>query len=312
MGHKSLSVSDRLYHGLLLAYPAPFRKRYGAEMAQVFRTSCQATWDTCGTRGLLRLWFPTLWDWALSAAREQLAALLHWRGDRMDTTALDRQMGDMVWMVACALRSAYNVRQAFEALAGVEPEPTASMCKRLVADLQEGLTLEAALAHLQETYPSSYLARLAQAIGLHGEAGGKLARSLVAIADQALADVGSDRALFPRLRETAMTLGAPIPERARVEADPDRLPPLPDAAGMQVLSDEGNPLLTADYGYERARVLVFVAGSPNYRAFNDKAGEGLHQRVHELGYRDVVVRQDIAEAGVDAVAAWVQAIHPDT
>ena len=229
----------------------------------------------------------------------------------MDTTALDRQMGDMVWVMTCALRSAYSVRQAFESLASMAPEPTASMCKHLVSGLREGLTLEAALANLQQAYPSPYLARLAEAIQRHGEAGGNLARSLAPIGDEALAEVGSDKAFYPWLRQTAMSLGASIPERARGQVDPDRPPPLPDAEGKQVFAEDGSPLVTADYAYERVRVLVFIVDSPNYRAFYEETKEDLLQRVHELGYRGVLVRQDIAEAGVDAIAAWVQAIHPD-
>ena len=311
MDHRILSVSDRTYRHLLLAYPAPFRRRYGAEMAQVFRTSCRVAWDARGTRGLLHLWLRTLRDWAITAARERLVTLLHWRRDPMGTAALDRQMGDVLWMIKCALLSAYTLRQAFEGLAGAEPEPAASMCRQVVADLQQRVTIDEALARVQEAYPSPYLARFAQAIQRHGVAGGTLARSLGAIADEALAEVGSDRALYPRLRYTAMVLGATIPERARAEEEPDRPPPLPDAADKQVFSPEGSLLTTADYYFEHARILVFVAGSPNSRNFDDEWNADLPQRVRELGYRDVFVRQDIAESGVAAIAAWVRAIHPD-
>jgi hypothetical protein len=41
----------------------------------------------------------------------------------MNTTALDRQMGDVLWIVNCALRSAYSVRQALGRLATPNPIP---------------------------------------------------------------------------------------------------------------------------------------------------------------------------------------------
>ena len=68
-------ISDRVYRGLLAAYPAEFRQRYGPEMAQVFRTSCRASYDSSGVMGVLRLWLSTLWDWARSAAGEWFSSL---------------------------------------------------------------------------------------------------------------------------------------------------------------------------------------------------------------------------------------------
>ena len=68
-------VSDRVYRGLLAAYPAEFRRRYGPEMAQVFRTCCRTTYNSSGVGGVLRLWLPTLWDWARSAAGERFSSL---------------------------------------------------------------------------------------------------------------------------------------------------------------------------------------------------------------------------------------------
>jgi hypothetical protein len=44
-------------------------------MAQVFRTCCRASYNASGARGVLRLWLPTLWDWAWSAAGERFSSL---------------------------------------------------------------------------------------------------------------------------------------------------------------------------------------------------------------------------------------------
>ncbi len=70
-----LRLSDRVYHILLAAYPPGFRRRYGPEMAQVFRTGCRAAYDAAGRQGVLHLWLPTLGDWAWSASGEWLSGL---------------------------------------------------------------------------------------------------------------------------------------------------------------------------------------------------------------------------------------------
>jgi hypothetical protein len=72
---RALAISDRAYRILLAAYPAEFRRRYGPEMAQVFRTCCHASYDSSRVSGVLRLWLPTLWDWAWSAASERFSCL---------------------------------------------------------------------------------------------------------------------------------------------------------------------------------------------------------------------------------------------
>jgi hypothetical protein len=72
---RALILSDRAYRLLLAAYPPKFRQQFGQEMAQVFRTCCRASYDSSGARGVLRLWLPTLWDWAWSAAGEWFFSL---------------------------------------------------------------------------------------------------------------------------------------------------------------------------------------------------------------------------------------------
>jgi hypothetical protein len=71
----ALFISDRVYRLLLAVYPAEFWRRYGPEMAQVFRTSCRASYLASGAGGVARLWLPTLWDWAWSAAGEWFSSL---------------------------------------------------------------------------------------------------------------------------------------------------------------------------------------------------------------------------------------------
>ncbi|MBN1977152.1 MAG: hypothetical protein JW918_07095 [Anaerolineae bacterium] len=67
-----LAVSDRAYRLLLVGYPASFRRRFGAEMAQVFRDCVR---DARQHGGLLGLWVRTLGDFLATAPVEHLAAL---------------------------------------------------------------------------------------------------------------------------------------------------------------------------------------------------------------------------------------------
>jgi hypothetical protein len=77
-----LSVSDRLYRLLLMGYPASFRRRYGVEMAQVFRDCVR---DACRHGGLLGLWVCTLGDLLATVPVEHLLALQSVGRSRMMT-----------------------------------------------------------------------------------------------------------------------------------------------------------------------------------------------------------------------------------
>jgi hypothetical protein len=66
----------------------------------------------------------------------------------------------------------------------------------VIADDQQRATIDEALARIQEAYPSPHLARTAEAVRHHGEVSGQPARSLGAIPGEALAQVGTDRALY--------------------------------------------------------------------------------------------------------------------
>jgi hypothetical protein len=74
--NKSLVVSNRLYNLLLTAYPAEFRREYGAQMAQVFRDRCREEQGRAGGNrrraGLWRVWMETILDLARTAPEEHL------------------------------------------------------------------------------------------------------------------------------------------------------------------------------------------------------------------------------------------------
>jgi hypothetical protein len=66
----SASLSIRAYQGLLHAYPSRFRREYGSQMAQVFRTACRETYGHDGIKGLIRLWRHILPDLLISSIEE--------------------------------------------------------------------------------------------------------------------------------------------------------------------------------------------------------------------------------------------------
>jgi len=211
---QALVISDRVYRKLLLAYPADFRQRYGPEMAQVFRTSCRASYHTYGAVGVLRLWLPTLWDWAWTAAHERFSSLFR-RSTMNAAVSFDRQVGDLVWSIVTGLRAAYSLPQVIEAIAINAPEPTASAFKRLDADLKAGLPLEQGLANLHKAVPSAHLGQVIAVIQAQRKTGGNLAELLEPLVDSILKQTASDGAFYPAMRQEAKILGAQVPERAR-------------------------------------------------------------------------------------------------
>ena len=210
---RSLAVSERVYRRLLAAYPLEFRLRYGREMAQVFRTTCRQAYRASGAAGVARLWPAALWDWVWSAGRERLAALFR-RSSMNATLSFDRQMGDLVWSLATGLFAGYSLQEVIGVLAITAPEPTASAIRRMNADLQAGLSLDEGLTNLLEAVPSRYLKQIIAVIQEQRRSGGNLGHMLAPLVDDFLAQVGSDGAFYPAMRQEAKDLGAQVPERA--------------------------------------------------------------------------------------------------
>jgi hypothetical protein len=84
-----LALSDRVYRLLLQAYPASFRARFAAEMAQVFGCLCREAYAQSGAGGLLRLWLLSLWDWAGAAISQWWKYLFRRRMENMETKPID-------------------------------------------------------------------------------------------------------------------------------------------------------------------------------------------------------------------------------
>jgi len=66
-----LSLADRAYRLLLYAYPASFRRRFGAEMGQVFSLRSQEMLQERGVAGLAGWWVLCVLDLARGALLER-------------------------------------------------------------------------------------------------------------------------------------------------------------------------------------------------------------------------------------------------
>lgn len=71
-----VSASESLYRRLLIAYPAPFRRRYGPQMTQVFLDCCRVAYQKSGTPGVLCLWIPSLGDLLTNAMEEHIVTIM--------------------------------------------------------------------------------------------------------------------------------------------------------------------------------------------------------------------------------------------
>jgi tight adherence protein B len=132
----------------------------------------------------------------------------------MNAAELDMQLADLIWCIATALRSGYNLDQIFEQLASIAPEPTASGCEHVRDDILRGVSCNQALDNWQETISSAHLGKLVSTIQKQQESGGNLAVMLDPVGEAILAATGSDGAFFPAMNELARNVGARVPSRA--------------------------------------------------------------------------------------------------
>lgn len=116
--------------------------------------------------GIAGLFFPRFY-----VARKQ--------GKRLNT--FEGQLPDTLSLWVNALRSGYSVLQSMEAIARESPEPTTSEFKRVVQEVQLGIPMEDALAHLLSRMPSEDLDLINTAVNIQREVGGNLAEILEAI-----------------------------------------------------------------------------------------------------------------------------------
>lgn len=101
------------------------------------------------------------------------------QGKRFRT--FEQQLPDILGLWVNALRSGYSVMQALEAISREAPEPSAKEVRRVVQEVQLGITMEDALDHLLVRMPSDDLDLVVTAVNIQREVGGNLAEILEVI-----------------------------------------------------------------------------------------------------------------------------------
>ena len=214
----SIRVMTGAYNHLLRGYPPNFRNRYSREMSQVFRLLCSDRYQEEGPAGLVGLWVPIFWDWILTASILWLRYLKQERRSRMDS-GLDRQAGDLTWALSTGLKAGYGLRQVLEVLSAEAPEPAASACSALLAEMGKGADMVTTLSNWKKTFSSPSLARLVDALINHDRTGGSLPDMLDPLSEEIIRDWGSDPSFYEPMRRQAAELGARVPERVSRRLD---------------------------------------------------------------------------------------------
>ncbi|MDK1028249.1 MAG: type II secretion system F family protein [Anaerolineae bacterium] len=91
------------------------------------------------------------------------------------------QLGDMLNLMVNGLRAGYSTPQAMDAISRELPAPIGSEFRRVVREMQIGITMEAALDNLLRRIPSDDLDFTITAINVQREVGGNLAEILDSI-----------------------------------------------------------------------------------------------------------------------------------
>lgn len=98
------------------------------------------------------------------------------KGKRLND--FEKQLPDTLGMWVNGLRSGYSVMQAMESIATEGAEPTASEFRRVVQEIQFGVTRPEAFDHMLNRMPSEDLDLVITAVNIQQEVGGNLAEIL--------------------------------------------------------------------------------------------------------------------------------------
>jgi len=90
----------------------------------------------------------------------------------------DEQLPDMINLMVNGLRAGYSTMQAMEAISKELPPPICDEFRRVVQEMQIGVTMERALENLVRRIPSADLDFVVTAINVQREVGGNLAEIL--------------------------------------------------------------------------------------------------------------------------------------
>lgn len=100
------------------------------------------------------------------------------RKQRTRLIRFEEQLPDTIGLWVNGLRSGYSVLQAMEAIAKESPEPTATEFRRVVQEVQLGISMEDALDHMLKRLDSEDLDLIVTAVNIQREVGGNLAEIL--------------------------------------------------------------------------------------------------------------------------------------
>lgn len=93
----------------------------------------------------------------------------------------ENQLADTLALWVNALRSGYSVPQAMDAIGRDSPEPTKSEFRRVVQELQLGISVQEGLNHMLERVDSEDLDLVVTAVNIQREVGGNLSEILEVI-----------------------------------------------------------------------------------------------------------------------------------
>ncbi len=102
---------------------------------------------------------------------------IRWRQARR-LAQFESQMVDTLNLLTNGLRAGFSVLQAIESVATEMPPPTSEEFRRVVQEVQIGLSLEEALEHLLDRVPSEDMEFVVTAMKIQREVGGSLAEIL--------------------------------------------------------------------------------------------------------------------------------------
>jgi tight adherence protein B len=100
------------------------------------------------------------------------------RSQRKRLTMFNNQLGDMLNLMVNGLRAGYSTLQAMEAVSKELPVPICDEFRRVVQEMQLGISMEEALDHLIRRINSDDLDLVITAINVQREVGGNLAEIL--------------------------------------------------------------------------------------------------------------------------------------
>jgi hypothetical protein len=142
---KLLTLAGRVYRLLLYAYPTPFRREYGFDMAQAFRADTHDTFQESGTVGLIGLWLLTFTDLLKTAFAEHIWEVFHMPIEKLRRLSGLAAIGGPLW--------AYTILWIFF----LEPRISWEILVRVlvVVTLLSGLLMGVCLGGLYRRLPTS-------------------------------------------------------------------------------------------------------------------------------------------------------------